>query len=250
VPAGLDGNPNPVTSARRSAVLDRLASEIDSRRGPGVLRVAVDGIDGAGKSTHADELATVLGGRGIPVIRSTTDAFHHPRAVRGARGKASPEGFYRDSHDLATLSLLLLDPVSAAPPQPYRAAAFDEPSDSPVDAPVEHPVSGSVLLFDGLFLQRRELCGYWDYAIYVDGERRVREGRLALAAADCPPGPDVLWHLIRWWSVLARYVDGQRLYLSECDPRSRADAVVANNDLIAPRLTLREPTDEGGQRRT
>lgn len=33
-----------------------------------------------------------------------------------------------------------------------------------------------------------------------------------------------------------RYVDGQRLYLRACDPRGRADVVVDNSDLEAPRL--------------
>lgn len=34
----------------------------------------------------------------------------------------------------------------------------------------------------------------------------------------------------------ARYVDGQRIYLAGCDPRSRADVVMDNTDLGAPRI--------------
>jgi uridine kinase len=242
VPSGLDGNPNPVSSERRAALLEQLAGAIVARReahpDDGVLLVAIDGIDGAGKTTFADELGAALTRRGVPVIRSTTDSFHNPREVRRRRGILSPEGFYRDSHDLERLSALLLDPLRAAPSRPFRVAAFDEPSDSPVDAPVEVAKPGSVLLFDGLFLSRPELRGYWDYFIYVDGERRVADERITRVVDECPDGFAAFWHLVRWWAILERYVGGQRLYLSQCQPRSVADAVVDNNDLVEPTLTL------------
>ena len=39
--------------------------------------------------------------------------------------------------------------------------------------------------------------------------------------------------------ILERYDGGLRLYASECEPRSRADAVLDNNNLTDPGLTLR-----------
>lgn len=65
--------------------------------------VGVDGIDGAGTSTFADELAAVLRARGIATDRASIDSFHRPRAQRWAEGRSSPLGFYRDSHDLEQL---------------------------------------------------------------------------------------------------------------------------------------------------
>jgi uridine kinase len=239
MPAGLDGNPEPITSPARRAVLTRVADEIIRRRSVGgVLLVAIDGIDGGGKSTFADELAVMLEAD-VPVIRSTADSFHNPRAVRWRRGKLSPIGFYRDSHDLDILREILLDPLRSAPPVSYRAAAFDEPSDAPVSSPSETPRAGSVLLFDGLFLQRPELRHYWDLSIFLDGERRVTEERLERSTADCPPGPSALVHLASRWAVLRRYVEGFRLYVDECDPTGRADVVVDNNDLLRPTATFR-----------
>jgi uridine kinase len=61
MPAGLDGNQDPIVTPQRSAVLDDVASEIIQRRVDQTpLVVGVDGIDGAGKSTFADELAALL----------------------------------------------------------------------------------------------------------------------------------------------------------------------------------------------
>jgi uridine kinase len=47
-----------------------------------IVRVAIDGVDGAGKTTFANELAEVVGGLGRPVIRASVDGFHNPRVVR------------------------------------------------------------------------------------------------------------------------------------------------------------------------
>ena len=58
-----------------------------------MLRVGIDGVDGAGKTTLADTLADALEAAGIAVIRASVDGFHHPRAVRYRLGRESPEGF-------------------------------------------------------------------------------------------------------------------------------------------------------------
>ena len=47
--------------------------------------VAVDGVDGAGKTTFCDELASVLRAQGRAVVRASVDDFHHPRAIRWRR---------------------------------------------------------------------------------------------------------------------------------------------------------------------
>ena len=165
--------------------------------------------------------------------------------MRWRRGRHSAEGFYRDSHDLDLLTALLLDPLSADPARPFRIAAFDEPSDSRVAAPLQEPEPDSVLLFDGLFLCRPELLGYWNYVIWVDGEQRVADERVSLATAECGPGLMAFWHLARWWTVLQRYVDGMRLYIAECRPRAHADAVIDNNDVLHPILALRADAEIG-----
>ncbi|PYS48180.1 MAG: uridine kinase, partial [Acidobacteria bacterium] len=36
-----------------------------------------------------------------------------------------------------------------------------------------------------------------------------------------------------------RYVEGQQIYLAECDPKAVADLIIDNNNLIAPYLSLR-----------
>ena len=133
-----------------------------------------------------------------------------------------------------TLRRVLLDPLSATPPQPYRAAAFDEPSDSPVDAAEEHADAGSVLLFDGLFLQRPELRPYWDLVVWLDGQAPRRPPPPRLGEHGVPAG--------RRRAPPPRRPLGAARPLPPRDaplprgvrPDHRADVVVANDDLAAP----------------
>lgn len=61
MPSGLDGHPNPISTEARSVVLGLVVDEVVRRQATSqILLVGIDGIDGAGKSTFADELAMRL----------------------------------------------------------------------------------------------------------------------------------------------------------------------------------------------
>jgi uridine kinase len=217
MPTGLDGNPDPIRTPARDALLRTIAREVLGVRPDKRTCVGIDGQAGAGKSTFADELAQRLEAAGRPVVRSTTDSFHNPRAVRYRRGRTSAEGYYRDSHDLGSIRELLMDPFLAG--TAIRVAVFDETSDRPVDVSPQLPPKAAVLVFDGLFIHRPELRRYWDYSIYLDASTRK------------PPASDP-----QLGGLAARYVGGWRLYVDECDPASLATRVVDNSDWASPAL--------------
>lgn len=95
-----------------ASLLSRLADTIAALHPTGIVRVAIDGVDGAGKTTLADALAPLVAAQGRAVVRASVDDFHHPRALRYARGRHSPDGFYLDSYDYDSFRMLLLDPLS------------------------------------------------------------------------------------------------------------------------------------------
>ena len=86
---------------RRTELLDMLTRRIVDVRRSHPVRVAIDGVDGVGKTTLADELAFVVSRHDRPVIRASIDGFHHPRSVRYRLGRSSAEGYFRDSFDHA-----------------------------------------------------------------------------------------------------------------------------------------------------
>ena len=204
------------------ATVARMAAELAPDR---IVRFAMDGVDGAGKTSFANELADVLCDFGRPVIRASVDSFHNPRAVRYARGRQSPIGFYEDSYNYALLKRYLLDPLSPGGSGRYCIAAFDHVTDSAVPLVGRTALPNSILLLDGIFLHRPELRAYWDASIFLRVDFTMSAARSAgRDGTSLDPSAE----------SNRRYVEGQRIYLSECAPEKHATMVIDNNDLAAP----------------
>jgi uridine kinase len=208
-------------------LVDKVAELVPAFPAPRCVRVAVDGVDGVGKSTFARELAASLTGRGRHVVQVSADDFHHRRAVRHRRGRDSPEGFWLDSYDYEALARNVLRPFGPQGSRRYRPAAHDLRTDEVLDLAWRTAPPGTVLVLDGLFLHRDELMEFWDLSIFLDAPFEVTVARMARRDGSHPdPGhPSV-----------GRYVDGQRLYFGACAPQERADVVIDNREVTRPLL--------------
>ena len=193
-------------SARQERSLDRAAEAVAALPRDRRVIVAVDGVDGAGKTTFADALAARLE-RGA--VRACADDFLHPAPIRYRLGRESPEGFYRDSVDVDALIRELVGPFAAG--RPFRVRWFDHERDEPVRAPLDDAPLDAALLLDGLFLHRSELRHRWDLSILLDVPPAVAAERL-LAREGKP--------------TRHRYVRGQELYFEDADPASHAGLVL------------------------
>lgn len=189
--------------------------------------MAVDGVDGAGKTVFAGELAACLRSAGRAVVCISADDFHHPRAIRHRRGRDSPEGFWLDTYDYAALRERVLVPLGPGGSRRYRRASHDLATDLFVHPPEEQAPPGAVVILDGLFLHRDELVAGWDLSIFLRVPFTVSVPRMA-ERDGTEPDPD--------HPSVARYVQGQQRYFAACAPEERADLVVDNSDLAAPRL--------------
>jgi uridine kinase len=211
----------------REAFIQELASRIVGVASSHPVRVGIDGVDGVGKTCLADELVKPIQERGRPVIRASVDAFHNPSRMRYQRGRVSPEGYFRDSFNYEALTSLLLDPLGPEGSMEYRAAVFDYRTDTEVESPIEIAKADAILIFDGVFLHCRELVQYWDYSVFLDSPFEVTVARMAERGGGSPDVDAAENH---------RYVEGQKIYLDECEPRSKADVCVDNTDLHRPRI--------------
>ncbi|MEV5072079.1 uridine kinase [Microbacterium sp. LMI12-1-1.1] len=208
-----------------------LRDRVRRRNAGGRIIVAVDGLDGAGKTVFADGLAEVFAETGDAVFRAGIDGFHRPRSERYLRGRRSPEGFYRDSFDYATFRRVLIDPfrdgAQTAGTTGFQLAAFDVVRDAPVESQWVTAPLDAVLVVDGVFLHRPELRDLWDWSIWLDVPFDVSYARMALRDG-CDPDPDAPSN--------ARYRQGQEIYLREARPREAASVIVDNVDLAHPRI--------------
>ena len=214
----------------RRDLLRELARAIVAIERPHPVRVAIDGVDAAGKTTMADELAPLVEDLGRPVVRASADHFLHPAAVRRRREPLSPEGYYRDSFDYASLKAALLEPLGPGGPLVFsarrrrarraadRGAARARRStrDSAAGRRLPAPCRAARLL---------RLLDFPE-----GGLRCHRPARDAEAIGD----PEALRRRYE-----ARYVPGQRLYLAEVGPERLATIVVDNNDYARPFIVSR-----------
>jgi uridine kinase len=217
----------------RQEMLEHLSTRLVTLPHTHPLRVALDGIDAAGKTTLANELAPLIQAQGRPVIRASIDGFHQPRHIRYQRGPESPEGYYEDSFDYPFLRTLLLEPLGPQGNRRYQRALFDFRADTPLAILPEEASANAVLLFDGVFLLRPELIDQWDYRIFVSVKME-----LALQRAlqrDLPLFGSAETIRMRY---LQRYLPGQRLYYQVARPYEQADVIVDNNDPSHPQLVF------------
>ncbi|MDR6415530.1 uridine kinase [Pseudarthrobacter sulfonivorans] len=221
-------------TAARTVLLRSLAKEF-LPEGMGRSLIAVDGVDGSGKSTFADDLAAVIGERPVIVIR--VDDFLNLRDVRHQRGRESPEGFWLDTYDYETLFRDVLVPLGRGGNGCYRPAATDHRKDVRPGPPIRQAPEDAVVIVEGMFLHRDELAECWDYSCFLDVPFTETARRMAVRDGS-HPDPE--------HQSMRRYVGGQRLYFEAAQPWQRATRVVDNTNPARPRIL---PAGEVHQRR-
>jgi uridine kinase len=205
----------------RKDTVTAIADEILHHYGRGRVMVAVDGRDGAGKSHFADDLAATLRSKGHVVFRASLDDFHKPRVERYRRGRDSAEGFYHDSYDYSVFRRVLVGPFRMGGSAGFVTAAFDTGRDAAIEPKWITAQDDAILIVDGLFLNRPELHGLWNYSLWVEAPEEITRARVV--ARD---GADAAGD---------RYTGGEALYLAEANPRTAAVAIIDNTDFDHPR---------------
>lgn len=221
----------------RQTLIERLGKGIYRQNRSHPLRVCIDGIDAAGKTTLADELALYLQLKDREIIRVSADNFHNPASVRKSQGDLSPQGFYKDSFNDKALIQHVLKPLSPGGNRLYHTSTFDLEKDKPALSPQKQASQDAILLIDGIFLLRPALVNYWDLSIYLDisFENSTRRGTLRDAnLLGSSANAERRYRL--------RYNPGQKLYLLEVHPLDRADIIIDNNKLEDPEF-VKIPSD-------
>ncbi len=137
---------------KRQELLSQLSAIILSIKIGHPLRVAIDGVDGSGKTFIANEFAEILKESGRQIVRVSVDSFHNPREARYSRGRNSPEGYYLNSFNNNALIENVLAPLGPNGNLRYKKAVFDYKTNSEILSPAEEADRDAILLMDGIFL--------------------------------------------------------------------------------------------------
>lgn len=215
----------PEANHKRHAFLTCLTDKILAAQNDKILRVAINGVDGSGKTRLADELAPLLRAKGAAIIRASIDGFHNPRTIRYAKGKTSPQGFYHDSFNFEAFKNLLLKPLSQGGNLHYKTTAFDHVTDREINREFMQAEPSAILLVDGIFLFHDEVKDYFDLKIFLDVPFEISYTRMA-ARDGSSPDPHAAEN--------RRYFEGQKLYLVECEPQRQAHILINYANLEKP----------------
>jgi uridine kinase len=233
----LDALPNHGGKMRRTALV-AIADFVAAVDRPHPVRVAIDGRTASGKTTIADELAHELNRTGRTITRTSIDGFHRPKRDRYARGRHSPEGYYFDARDLDAIRRLLLDPLGPGGTLTYSTASFDLEADLPIIAPTHRAGQRDILIVDGTFLQRPELQGAWEVAVFVDVDAATAAGRGVSRDAKQLGGREAAEVLYR-----DRYAPAFEIYEKLCAPLQSADIVFDNTDFANATARIARPVE-------
>lgn len=219
----------PATPTRRdviSNVVERVIA-FGSRR----LRVGVDGLTAAGKTTFADELAVAVAAEGRTVLRATLDDFKRPWSESHLLDRTSGEGYYRNAFDTAAIRRLLLEPASITGNGLVALCSIDPITQINYEHLRATVPSDGVLVVDGVFAFRPELNDLWDLRLWLDVDSGLSLQRGTTRDASLAGSTDAAEDLHR-----NRYQVAERLYIHDVDPKASADIVIDNSNLARPVL--------------
>ncbi len=202
-----------------------LANDILSAIGPGRRLVAIDGVDGSGKTSFAANLVNEIHGR--PVIVIHMDDFLNPPPVRHAKGRTSPEGFWEDTYNYAAFYEQLLASLGPHGDGWYSPASYDPETDGMAQMEARWAPSDALVVVEGMFLHRDELASHWDASVFLDVPFTETAARMAIRNGS-HPDPE--------HPMMRRYIGGQRLYFEAARPWERATFVVDNSDFDSPQI--------------
>ena len=192
--------------------------------------VALDGVDGAGKTVLGRELAAVVAAapRGAPGLGRRLPP--PARSQRYAHGRTA-ETFYRDSYDHDAIRRAAGRPFRAG--EPWVRAVHDVEREVLVD-PVPEPAAGLARCSwsTGSSCTAPSCADLWDASVWLHvpfevSSRAATPGSATVDADAADPAS----------AVNARYVGGQRLYLAEVDPARARPGCSTTPTSRAPVLT-------------
>ena len=211
----------------RASVIAAIAALVPVPVGSPV-RVGIDGITASGKTTMRSELADALRALGREVAEASGDDFHHPREHRYRDGRRTARGYFEHAYDYGALAGKLLKPLGPGGDRRVRLRHHELATDQILeDEPVVELARDAVLVVDGSFLLRPEVASHWDFVILLEAPRHVSAARQVVRNG-APGDPDDPYH--------DRYFGGYDAYVAECSPRARADVIVDNTLIEAPRI--------------
>lgn len=201
-------------------IQEKIEAMRDSRKTP--LRVAINGVEGTGKTTFAEKFVKYLQENNLPAEHISIDGFHFNKETRYRQGRDSARGYYEDSYDEKGFAEKVLEQSQSGS---YIPATHDLESDKYLILdPVEIALD-IIIIVDGSYLFKPVYEPHFDLKIYLKTDFDTARSRGAKRDAGHLGGEEAAAR-----KFLARYHAASQMYIDEVNPESLADIVIDNTD--------------------
>lgn len=198
------------------SIINAIKEKHDPKR---TLIVGIDGLGGAGKSTISESLLELLSEENYSVTLLHIDDFIHPRSVRYNENYPEWECYYNLQWRYDYLKNAVIEPIKSGADYICDIELYDKDNDSYFLKTTDIP-NGSIVLIEGIFLQRPELKGAFDLMIYIDVPEETRLARVLERDGYIGDRAQIKA------KYDGRYFPAERHYAKNCAPAENADFVV------------------------
>lgn len=185
----------------------------------GIAVVGIDGLGGAGKTTISEKICCELKNNNIRTILLHIDDFINVKEVR--YDPAYPEWqCYYDLQWRYDYFIKIISQIKDNVNGKIEIELYDKENDCYFTKSYD-VTENTVIIVEGIFLQRKELQGIFDYIVYIDVPEEVRMTRVL--KRDTYIGNEQ--QIIEKYEN--RYFPAERKYFSEYRPEQSANYVIS-----------------------
>ncbi|WP_175989192.1 kinase [Bacillus sp. Marseille-Q1617] len=173
--------------------------------------IGIDGLSRSGKTTYVNELGKMLEENHTDYMCLHMDDYIEKRNKRYNTGFEEWKEYYYLQWDVEYLRKNMFAKLKNF--SRLTLQYYDNESDVHVSKTMKLPSSG-VILIEGVFLQRKEWKGFFDYLIYLDCERETRFRR------------ESEYTQTQTEKFKKRYWKAEDYYMKSVQPAANADYVI------------------------
>jgi uridine kinase len=188
------------------------------------IRIAINGIEGTGKTVLAEKLTKYLNSENLNAIQVSIDGFHFNKEVRYKQGRDSAKGYYEDSYDEIVFVEKVLKTSQTDFPN-YTTATHNLETDEYLSLEPIKLENNSILITDGAYLFKPNYRNHWDLKIYLKTSFEIAMKRGIERDKNSLGGVELTKEKYE-----KRYHESSRIYLAENEPEKIADIVIDNSD--------------------
>jgi len=207
---------------------------VAKKRKDKALVIGITGIDCSGKTTFAESLEKYVISTGHDTQSIRLDDFHNPMACRYS-GEDQAYNYFNKSFNIGKIVDELLVPIQQKKAFTTRLTLLNLETDK-YEIEKEYSINlDTIIIFEGVFLFRKEFSPYLDFKIFLDISFEE-----CIQRAWKRDSEDFLRRYNNSQEVNKRYeskyLPAQRKYLVEYPPGDTADIIIDNTDWERPRI--------------